>query len=413
MIVSDLAVETLRSLRAHALRFTLTSLGILWGAFMLTYALATMQGLDGHFRRAIEATGPRIVYLFPGVLVKERVGERGARPLELEAPDVARMAGYESVEHASPNLVLWNQIVRGGGRTKLLTVFGVAPEALAIRNFTVAEGRFLEAQDVATAERVAFLGAEAAERLFGGRQALGRSLQIEGHGFRVCGVAVAKGEQLVGMGGKDDQAVLVPYTTAQRWLTRSDDVTQVVFSPVTRERSFEAMARIREVLGLHHRFAPSLDTTVSFVNIHEVLLILDNLFFGLRLFMVAAGLITLLVGAVSVMNIMLVVVAERTREIGLRKAVGAPGGAIFRAFLAEAASVCVLAGALGAALGIGLAELVASRTDPGEGVISPPQVEPAMILALVGVLVAVGIAAGVLPAWRAARIPPAEALRSH
>jgi putative ABC transport system permease protein len=341
------------------------------------------------------------------------VGERGARALELEAPDVARMAGYESVEHASPNLMLWNQIVRGGGRTKLLSVFGVAPEALAIRKFEVAQGRFIEAKDVAGAERVAFLGAEAARRLFGEQPALGQPVQIEGHGFRVCGVAVEKGEQLVGLGGRDDQAVLVPYTTAQRWLAKNDDVTQVVFAPVTRQRSFEAIGRIREVLGLHHGFAPSLDTSVSFVNVHEVLLIIDNLFLGVRVFMLAAGLITLLVGAVSVMNIMLVVVAERTREIGLRKAVGAPGGAIFRAFLAEATTVCVLAGVLGSALGIGLAEFVAGHMEEDQRVISPPRVEPAAILGLVAVLVTVGIASGVLPAWRAARIPPAEALRSH
>jgi putative ABC transport system permease protein len=380
---------------------------------MLTYALATMQGMDDHFRDAIEATGPRIVYLFPGVLIKERVGERGARGLELEAPDVARMAGYESVEHASPNLLAWNQIVRGGGRTKLLSVFGVAPEALAIRNFQVAAGRFIEAKGVTGTERVAFLGAEAARRLFGGQPAVGQTVQIEGHGFRVCGVAVAKGEQLVGIGGKDDQAVLVPYTTAQRWLLKNDDVTQVVFAPVTRHRSFEAIGRIREVLGLHHGFAPSLDTTVSFVNVHEVLLIIDNLFLGVRVFMVTAGLVTLLVGAVSVMNIMLVVVAERTREIGLRKAVGAPGGAIFRAFLAEATTVCVLAGVLGSVLGIGLAEFVAGHMDESQRVISPPRVDPVAIVTLVAVLVAVGIASGVLPAWRAARIPPAEALRSH
>ena len=123
----DLLIETVRSIRAHALRFLLTSLGITWGAFMLTYSTASMQGLDDHFRREMENSGQRIVYLFPGTVIKNRVGERGAREVDLRDDDVARLASYASLDEAVPNLLMWNQIVRGEGRTKLLSVSGATP----------------------------------------------------------------------------------------------------------------------------------------------------------------------------------------------------------------------------------------------------------------------------------------------
>ncbi|HKJ24861.1 MAG TPA: ABC transporter permease, partial [Myxococcota bacterium] len=246
----DFLLQTLASVRAHALRFGLTSLGIAWGAFMLTYSAATNEGMDRHFRDQLEKTGPRLVYVFPGTIIKNRVGERGARPVELEAEDVARLPGFEAIEDAAPNLLRWNQVVRSDRRTKLLTVFGVAPETREIRNFDVAEGRFVSGIDVDRAARVAFLGSEAATRLFGQRPAVGRTIHIDGQAFRVCGVAVEKGQQLFGFGGRDDRGVLVPYTAAQRWLRRDDLVDQAVFRPVIRQRSGEAIARVRESVGL-------------------------------------------------------------------------------------------------------------------------------------------------------------------
>ena len=194
---------------------------------------------------------------------------------------------------------------------------------------------------------------------------------------------------------------------------RGDVVDSVVFAPLHRRQGDHAITRIRELVGLHHGFDPSLDTALSFVNIHEVLQIIDALFFGMSLFMLAAGLVTLAVGAVGVMNIMLVVVGERTREIGLRKAVGAPSRAIFLAFLSEATAVCVISGGMGTAMGCAASWYVAAYPPPGRDYGSPPVVDPTIVAALVVTLVVVGIVAGALPAWRASRIAPAEALRAQ
>jgi putative ABC transport system permease protein len=408
----DLLVSTLRSLRAHALRFTLTSLGIVWGAFLLTFLVSAMQGLDDHFTRELEEAGPKFVIVFPGTLIEQRVGERGARPIELEVEDVERMQAFASIEDAAPDLGVRSQIVRAGGRTKLFNVNGVSDRSARIRNLVPAEGRFVSRLDVERSARVAYLGAVAAERLFGPGPAVGRNLQIESVTFRVIGVNQRKGDQMIGIQGWDDWMVFVPYTAAQRWLLRDDVVSEAVFAPMTREGSRDAMRHVRETVALHHQFDPDLDTAVSFFNVHDVLQIVHTLFLGFRIFLVSAGLITLLVGAVGVMNIMLVVVGERTPEIGLRKAVGASDREIFVQFAAEAAAVCGVSGLLGTALGVAFTQFLASVSPPEGPFASTPVLAPLTVAVAAAALTLVGLVAGVFPAVRAARVPPAEALRA-
>jgi putative ABC transport system permease protein len=409
--VRDLLSNTVRSLRAHALRFSLTSLGIVWGAMMLVFLSATMEGIDRHFRRELEEVGPKIILLWPGSVLKNRVGERGARPVEVDEDDVAAMQELRTVQDSAPDIVLWSQIVRAGGRTKLLLVNGTTERARRIRNFEVAEGRFLSPTDVERGSRVAFLGAEAATRLFGREPPLGRRIQVEGVSFRVIGVAQPKGDQLVHVNGKDDTLVMVPWTTARRWLERGEHFDQLIFAASTREDSFAAVDHSRQLLALRHDFPPSVDTALSFLNFHEILKDIYDVQLGLRIFLVAAGVITLLVGAMGVMNIMLVVIGERSVEIGLRKAVGARSRDIFLQFLAEAAAVCGLSGLLGALLGIGLTQLLGGVSPPGAPTSSPPVLDPVTLVAIVASLVATGMLAGLLPALRAARVPPSEALR--
>lgn len=407
----DLLLATLRSLRAHALRFSLTSLGIVWGAMMLVFLSAMMEGIDRHFKVELEEVGPKIVVLWPGAVLKNRVGERGARLVEVEEDDLASMQALRIVEDVAPDILLWNQIVRAGPRTKLLAVNGGSERTQAIRNFEVAEGRFLTPTDVERGSRVAFLGTEAAERLFGRAPAVGRTIQIESVSFRVIGVSVAKGDQLVHVNGTDDTLVIIPWTTARRWLERGDHFEQVIFAPPSKEASFTAVDHTRELLALRHDFHPSIDTALSYLNFYEVMKDVYNVQMGLRIFLMAAGVITLLVGAMGVMNIMLVVVGERTVEIGLRKAVGATSRSIFVQFVAEAAAVCGISGVIGALLGIAMTQLLGGVSAPGTPTSSPPVLDPVTGIAIVTSLVVTGMVAGLLPALRAARVPPSEALR--
>jgi putative ABC transport system permease protein len=403
--------QTLRTLRAHALRFTLTSLGIFWGATMLTYLAAENAGRERAFKEQLDRTGPKIIWAFTGVVLKDRLGERNARRLELKQEDVERLQTLGLVEDVSREIRLWNSVVRAGSRTRIPAVVGMDSAGLRIRNFEAADGRLFSTTESLRGERVAFLGHQVKLDLFGRRPAVGHTIQIEGVPFKVVGVARRKGDQLMYMGAADDQIVAVPAQAAVRWLSRTDRVETFLVAPRTREESDEAASAIRLVTGLHHDFAPDDELALNFVNVQEIWQILDVLFSGLQLFLVATGLITLLVGAVGVMNIMLVVVGERTQEVGLRKAVGATDRAIFVQFLSEATAVSTLSGAAGCATGLALLKLVRMTIRQSDPASALPLVDPETTIIIVVSLVLVSIVAGVIPAILASRIPPAESLR--
>ena len=408
----DLLAETFGSLRAHALRFTLAALGVGWGALMLTFLSAQSGAMASHFRHELEEVGPKLVILGPGVILKNRVGERASREVEIEPEDVARIAALDVVEQASPNVELYNQPVRHGGRTKLLNVMGWDVGAAEIRNVRIAEGRFLSPRDVAEAEPVAVLGPRAKERLFGAAPAVDETIQIGSDRFRVIGIGVEKKDQVMDAGDPDDLMVIVPYTTAERRFTQTKKLREVILSATRRELGGSAIAQARELTALHRGFDPRSDTAIWSVDFWDTLKVLFGMLFAIQLFMAVAGTLTLLVGAIGVMNIMLVVVTERTREIGVRKALGARDRDVFVQFLGEAVVVALGAGVLGVAAGILLLQATAGAFERA-GIAVAARPDPFTTLVVSGALAAVAIVAGALPAARAARVPPAEALRSY
>jgi putative ABC transport system permease protein len=408
----DLLTEIGLSLRAHRLRFALAGLGVGWGALMLTFLSAQTGAMAEHFEHELEEIGPKLVVLGPGVILKDRVGERASRSVEFEAEDVARIESLALVEHASPSIEVFNQPVRRGRRTKILNVYGWDYDAAAIRNMRAAEGRFLSPADVAEARAVAFLGPRAKERLFGEAPALGETIQIGDGRFRVVGIAVAKADQLMDVGNEDDLLIIIPYTTAQRRFTRSEQVREMIFAAEHRELGGTAIDQARQLTALHRGFDPHTDTAMWSVDFWDTLKVLFGMLFAIQLFMAVAGTLTLGVGAVGVMNIMLVVVNERTREIGVRKALGARDRDIFVQFLAEAVVVALGAGLLGTLAGLGLLRATAGAFERA-GIVVGTWPDPFTQAVVTGALVGVAIVAGALPAVRAARVPPAEALRSY
>jgi putative ABC transport system permease protein len=407
----DLFVETLRSLRIHRLRFVLTSLGIFWGALLMTFMISFAIGAERDFYERVARTGPKTIWAFPGTLLKERVGVRGARSLDLDAEDVERVDALDLIEASSVEIQLWNQLVRSPRHTRLVSVVGLDEDGLEIRRFQAEEGRLFQAIDVESAALVAFLGAEARSLLFGREPAVGKTIRLEGVPLRVVGVAVRKGDQLMNMGAKDDDLVIVPSTTAVRRFARKERVERFIAMPRSRPEVGLAIEAIRSIMGLHHRFEPGDEMAMNFVDVRDVYSILDMIFGALRVFLFGVAVITLAVGAIGVMNIMLVVVGERIQEIGLRKAMGATDRAIFLLFLAEAGAVALLSGVGGALAGYGLVRTL-QAVMPKEGGLSPPIFAGEVVVWMVCGLVLVAILAGVLPAIRAARIAPAESLRA-
>jgi putative ABC transport system permease protein len=376
-----------------------------WGILMLTFLSASMDGYDLHFADEMTKIGRKIVFLFPGAVTRPGVGQRATRPVDLELEDVARLAALESVESAGTNRFLGSLLMRAGPRTKLIWSYGATADTLSIRSFEVASGRGFTAEDVAAKARVAFLAAKTAERLFGVGPTVGRRLRIEGVPFRVIGVARPKGEQIIFSGAPDDDIAFVPVTTAQRWFNRDDHVGQVIFAPRTREVGFQAVTAVRALLGLHHDFRSDDDSALGSFYVVEALQIVESLLLGLRIFLTTAIVITLLVGAAGVMNVMYVVVTER-------KAIGASNSAIFLQFLAEALAVTVVSGLVGAGLGWLAVAAAAAGIGEGSTMASAPVLMPRAFVSIVLTMIVVGVAAGILPALRASRIDPAISLRA-
>ena len=316
------------------------------------------------------------------------------------------------VEHASPVVELPGQLVRHGRRSKLLNVVGWDYDAANIRNFSAAEGRFLDPRDVADAATVAFLGPRAKERLFGAAPALGEMIQIGAERFRVIGISNAKADQIMDVDNPDDLLIVIPYTTAQRRFAQTEKLREVILSAPRRELGGTAIAQARELTALHRGFDPRSDTALWSVDFWDTLKVLFGMLFATQLFMAVAGTLTLLVGAVGVMNIMLVVVTERTREIGVRKALGARNRDVFVQFLTEAVVVALSAGIAGTAAGLVLLRASAGAFESA-GIAVSARPDPFTTAVVSGALVVVAIVAGALPAARAARVPPAEALRSY
>jgi putative ABC transport system permease protein len=408
----SILVDTWRSIVAHRMRFGLTALGIAWGALMLTFLSSSMLGFEAHFIAEFEEMGPKIVMMGRGTILKERGGERGARQIDLEAKHIDRLERLAKIEHASPEIPIWSMPVRAGRRSKLLRLAGLDSDGDLIRNIQIERGRYLSPTDIERVARVAVLGPEAARRLFDHADPIGQRIVIDGYRFRVVGITTAKGDQLMNTGDPDDLKVIVPYTTAQRWLTKTDDLEEFSFAPTTKQESWNAIERVRELTALREGYDPRIESAMWSFNIQEPLSLIRTLFLGIRIFMMGAGLVTLLVGAVGVMNIMLVVVGERRQEIGVRKAVGARSFDIFIQFLAEATAVATASGLLGASLGVALVQGMAALIPDGSSFQSPPLLDPATAIVLTLALVAVGIISGLIPAIRASQVPPVEALRA-
>jgi putative ABC transport system permease protein len=412
----DLLSEAARNLRTHWLRVVLTGSGIVWGIALFVSLNAAGTAVRSHYREKMEAIGRKIIYAFPGSIPKAGGASRYARRIALERDDPPRLPASPLIDRSEPELWLGPRVLKGGGHIKVVWTYGVGAQTGAIRNFTVARGRFLSRLDVARNRRVLVVGAQVEERLFGRGSALGRTVRLEGHPFRIVGVSAPKGEQMVNMGPRDDEQVLLPFSTAQRLLRGSESIDWVIYEPRTRDEGWPSTARVRALLGSHHHFQPGVEEALSFFNVADAIQLIDLINVGIQIFMVCCGLMTLAAGGIGVMNIMLVAVAERTRELAVRKAVGATDRDLFLQTLCETVVITLVAGAAGVGLGAAIIRVMAALRNVTErSRFLMPEVRFSVEDAALAfaVLVAVGVAAGIVPARRAARLDPAVSLRDE
>ncbi len=409
-------VESVRvaldSLRANKLRAALTMLGIIIGVAAVIALLAVGQGAGAAITEQIQQIGSNLIVVIPGALEE---GEGQARALgtapSLTLEDAYALADPRNVPHAvavAPVLQRRGTVSYDGENIRT-DVIGVTPEYEQVRNWHVARGRYLSQSDLEAAARVAVLGKIPAKELFQGADPIGQIIRIERVPFRVIGVLEERGGGFFGF--SEDDRILIPITTLQTRLMsarairgRGRLVSFINVSATSEKDIDRAIEEITWTLRRRHNIQFGEDDFSIFTQ-QDLLGAFNQITTILTLFLAAIAAISLLVGGIGIMNIMLVSVTERTREIGIRKAVGAKRRDILVQFLIEAVVLSVVGGFIGTLAGAGIARIVDSF-DVIKTVIS----FQAVLLA-VGFSIAVGLFFGIYPAWRAAQLNPIEALR--
>ncbi len=401
--------DAIQSLLANKMRSFLTILGIVIGVGAVIAMLAIGRGAQNAITGSIEGIGTNLLFVFPGTMDNQTL--RNIQPLTLaDVQAIQDPLAAPSVAAVAP-IVQLNAEVMTGGTKRRTTITGITPNYAQVRNYHVTEGEFINETHLLGRAQVALIGPDAAEALFGRTEGLvGETVRIKGQPFRIIGVLEPKGGG--GFGQNQDDRILVPLTTAAtRLLTRGrDQVDLILASAVSAEAVPEAREEIRQILRMRHRLRPGQDDDFTIFTQDEFLSTFKAITGVLTVFLGGIAAISLLVGGIGIMNIMLVSVTERTREIGLRKALGARKRDILIQFLTEAVVLSLVGGFFGVLLGWGLSVVVghiaaASHTD-----IVPVVSLDAVLLATL-FSAAVGIFFGFYPANRAANLVPVEALR--
>ena len=424
MNIWESIVIALYALTVNKLRSFLTMLGVIIGVASVIALLSIGKGFEQNFNQAIQSLGTNVLWISPGNFDIFQGGEaeptsheasrrrKAPEPLTLgDAAVLADPALVPGVAAVAPEYTGQPNTVSRGQQEMDSAIAGVVPEYQSVRNVTLDMGEFILPSHVNRRARVVVLGAAVARELFAPYEyPLGETVKLNGTPFEVIGVLAEKER---GIFGDENNRVLIPITTAQTRLFnagafRGNLIVSAIYVQVADAGQMDQVSeRINEVLREQHRLSLTDEKDFTIINQAELLAFGNNIAAGLTAFLGSIAAVSLLVGGIGIMNIMLVSVTERTREIGIRKAVGARRHDILLQFLVEAMVLSLLGGLCGIALGYGISMwLPAAIPDFEETVVTLDS-----ILLATGFAAAVGLFFGVYPATRAARLKPIEALR--
>jgi putative ABC transport system permease protein len=392
----------LRSLIANKLRSALAMLGIIIGVWSVIAALALAAGAQKMVNDQMSSLGTNVIMVTPGQ--RGTSGVISGTQENLKIGDAQAMLNIPEAARVGP-IVRGNVQAKRGNKNTRPSLLGTTPTYFAIREFKVQRGRILTDADCDSSARIAVIGPTTAKNLFGDDfiDCVGQSIEINGVHYAVVGILKAKGDQ--GWFNPDDQ-IIIPYTTAMAQVLGVDHLGEVDLSARDPSQLSTVQTRVTLLLRKRHRLADDADNDFNVRNQADVLSSASTINTILTLLLGGIAGISLLVGGIGVMNVMLVTVTERTREIGVRKAIGAKRRDILRQFLIESVVMSGTGGLIGVAMGV-LTAKIASAVQSNITLLSKPS---AAVIAL-GFSAAVGIFFGYYPALRAARLDPIEALR--
>ncbi|MGD0059091.1 MAG: ABC transporter permease [Verrucomicrobiia bacterium] len=397
------AMIALRALRRNKLRSTLTALGIIIGVASVVAMVAVGNGAQARIESQVSALGQNLLSVFAGSRRSGGVnsGLGSASSMTLADADAIRRE-VTDVAEISPEDSTTAQAI-ANGRNWSTTVAGESPDYLKIRDWKLASGSMFTDREVRSVAKVAIIGSKTANELFGPLNPVGQTVRVQGIPFVIIGLLESKG---AGMGGQNqDDRILIPYTTAMKRVTGDKYLRSINVQIVSADRMEVAQQQITALLRQRHRLTADRDNDFNIFNQKEIADTVSSISRIITLLLGAISGISLVVGGIGIMNIMLVSVTERTREIGIRIAVGAQPGDIRLQFLIEAITLSLLGGIIGVLFGVGVSRLVVVVAN-FNAIVSTGSI----ILAF-GVSFAIGVFFGFYPARKAAALDPIDALR--
>ena len=403
-------LELWDTLSRSALRTLLTGLSVAWGVFMLVVLLGAGKGLENGASWEFRDDAQNSIWIGGGKTSIPYAGHSPGRPVLFKNQDFADLPRkVPGIEHLTGRYWLWGEFsVSYGSKRSSFNIIGVHPEHRFLEKTLMTRGRFLDDNDQAEKRKVAVIGSKVREILFGNRDAVGEYVNIRGLAYKVIG-------EFEDVGGENElRKIYVPISTAQLVYNQPEIIHQLIFTvgDATVEQSQAMAEQARAVLAKNHAFSLDDRRALRIGNNLEQFTRLTGVFKWIRIFVLVVGVGTLLAGIVGIGNIMLISVAERTKEIGIRKALGATPGSIIRMVLGEALVLTGVSGYAGLVAGVGVVELVASRF-PDAPFFRQPSVSLHVAAGATALIMAAGALAGFFPAYRAARVNPIVALRDE
>jgi len=408
----DLLRESYTAMRHNRRRTALTMLGMAWGIATVVMLLAYGDGFGQACANIFANFGTKLVIVVPGQTSMQAGGQKSGQKIQFTQEDVEALAtNLPQITHITPS-VDKQATVQYENRSFTFPVSGNDPNVYDVRSLKLGEGRFYNMEDQIQRGHVAVIGSEAKEKLFSGRNALGERIRLDGLSFEVVGVLAAKMQE-----GDDDinRVVYIPFSTMND-LKSTHYLDTIWFTYQTPEYQRIEPA-VRSILAGQHKFNEADREAVRVFNLQNQLHQFEIITLGLKILMGFIGTLTLGIGGVGLMNIMLVSVTQRTREIGVLKALGARRGYILTQFLAEALTITFIGGVLGVilayivALSVGRLTLYSAFAKNGEAGDIRLIIQPGTLIASTIILGAVGLISGMIPALRASRLDPIESLR--
>ena len=392
-----------KALGRNKMRSILTMLGIIIGVAAVIAMVSVGQGAQQTISQQIASAGSNMLFVMPGAWNSGGVRMGLGTTSHLQVDDcLAIERECPAVKYASP-LVNSSCSVVYGNQNWFTRIQGYDTHFSEIRLWDVDKGTFYTEQDVTTAQRVCVIGKTVADNLFAGADPVGQEVRMRNMPWRVIGVLKSKGQS--GVGQDQDDVVIAPYTTVQKKMLGITFINSIMVSAISQEASSTAQTEIEDLLRQRHHIARSEDDDFQVRNLADMAELANNSNQVMTLLLASIAFVSLIVGGIGVMNIMLVSVTERTREIGIRMAVGATGGDVQFQFLTEAVVLAIFGGVLGIIIGTVTSKVISDSLG------WPTLVSTTAIGAAFTFAAAIGIAAGWYPALKASRLDPIEALR--